>query len=134
MSDTLVEESILGVEVELPDGDVVTCRALTVSDFVRFRRLMLRSSAGDDEAFVEFLTEFPAAIGQPSLVDRLTPGEVVALVGRFFTLARPFPGAMPSGGTATTEPNGASTTSGPTTPTPTAPPPNPATPGTPSMP
>jgi len=107
-------EAYHGVEVSLPDGSVVECEALTVREATHWLRLLHVVENSDDvrlqnEAFLEFLEDFSAAIGIED--KRLAPAEVMAVARSFLRL----PTWSPTG-RETTKTLGRTTSSGPSTP------------------
>ena len=77
-----------GVEIVLPSGKEVRFRCLTVSEGARFWRLLMKAEAGDAEAQITILVEFPKAIGMDPDSERLTPAEVYEVLRRFLSLQR----------------------------------------------
>jgi len=94
-------DSYGGIDVELPDGSVRVCRVLVLSDALRFLRLLQRAREGSGQATLDFLDEFPVAVGLDDA--EITPGEVFGLADRFFWSSRLLGLAEPTGLEGTTE-------------------------------
>lgn len=86
--DTAFLDAFGEVEIELRDGSVFRAQPLSIRQFAHFWQLYRRSGGGDADAMMQFLDEFPEAIGRPEIEDEYTPGELFAMVPRFFTAAR----------------------------------------------
>ncbi len=78
-------DSYEAVRVELPNGQTLECRPLTVKEGVHFLRLLSEAENSDPDAQWTFLEEFPTLVGVEDVV--MTPVEVFELGRRF--LRRP---------------------------------------------
>lgn len=82
-------DSYDAVELELPGGKTVRCKAIKLSDAARFLRLLQRAIAGDAGAMLEVMEEFPKAVElDPEVVEELLPGEFFDVVWGFFRFRR----------------------------------------------
>jgi len=89
----LARDALLGIDVALPDGSTVRCKALPLATSIEFLELIEKYSVGDIGALRRILKDFPKAVEANGAFDHLTPGEVVSTMMVFFgarrTTARP---------------------------------------------
>ena len=72
------------VELELPDGKKIKCKAPTLEESAGLLRLLQRIQAGDMEAMLDFIKEFPKAVDAGRAFRGLLPGELIQIANRFF--------------------------------------------------
>ncbi|KKN35918.1 hypothetical protein LCGC14_0778890 [marine sediment metagenome] len=103
----LARDAYVGIDVELPDGSTVRCKALPLATSIEFLELIEKYGEGDIGALRKLLKEFPEAVGADGAFSQLTPGELVDVVLRF-CVARRTPPASPTvtGPTPTPSPSG----------------------------
>ncbi len=103
----LARDALLGIDVELPDGSTVRCKALPLATSIEFLELIEKYGQGDIGALRRILREFPNAVEADGAFEALTPGEVIDMLIRFFAARRSTP---PSGPTPETPSPSGSTT------------------------
>ena len=95
----LARDALLGIDVELPDGSTVRCKALPLATSIELLELVEKYTAGDIGALRRILREFPKAVEANGAFEALTPGEVISIMMRFFgarrTPASPTPTPSP---------------------------------------
>ncbi len=79
----LARDAYVGIDVELPDGSTVRCKALPLATSIEFLELIEQYGKGDIGALRRLLKGFPEAVGADGAFEQLTPGELVDVVLRF---------------------------------------------------
>ncbi len=79
-------ESYGHVELKLPTGEMLKCRALDLEQSTEFIRLLMQAQAGDGEAMLKLMDTFPVAIGAKEAFKPLSPAEFFEVLRDFFTL------------------------------------------------
>ena len=72
------------VELELPNGKKIRCKAPTLEESAGLLKLLQRVQGGDMEAMLEFIEEFPKAVDAGRTFNGLLPGELIQIANRFF--------------------------------------------------
>lgn len=78
-------ESYDAVELALPTGKVVRCKALPLSEAAKYLRLLAKAQNGEGDALCDMIEQFPAAIGAD--LEELSVAEFFEVAERFFSLS-----------------------------------------------
>lgn len=101
MSSRATADAYLGVEIPLPDGRVVTCKALPLKRGVYWAKLQAIARMEPDngegarlqaEAQVAIMEDFPREVApddNPDAFEGLLPAETYELLDRFLAFQRP---------------------------------------------
>ncbi len=92
----LARDAYVGIDVELPDGSTVRCKALPLATSIEFLELIEKYGEGDIGALRRLLQEFPKAVGAGKAFEQPTPGELVDVVLFRFCGARRWTTASPT--------------------------------------
>lgn len=85
-------DAYVGVDLPLPDGRVIRCRPLTLSEGVEWFETLVLARHGDPHAQLRILRDFPDAVvpeGEREALEQLRPAEIYDLADRFLADRRP---------------------------------------------
>lgn len=81
-------DAYAGIEIELPDGRTIRRPAPTLGKGAHLLRNVMAAQAGDGNALLYVIEEFPRAIDAEAELEGLTPAEVFDLASRFLAHRR----------------------------------------------
>ncbi len=84
----LARDALLGIDVALPDGSTVRCKALPLAKSIEFLELIEKYTEGNIGALRRILREFPKAVEANGAFEALTPGEVIDVLMRLLGARR----------------------------------------------